>query len=221
MMWLGYDAPDSFYDTATLTEGRAEDGGGRFADTIDGLRASRPYDSAHVTAIGHSYGSTTVAHAATDHHIDVDDVVLVGSPGAGGGTDNAGDLGIGSDHVWVGRNSEDLVATLGDHGWVNPGNLTGVGLGNDPSEDDFGANRFQAEDIDRSGWHRGVGQHGNYFRSDSESLYNIGRVVDGQGGDVNAADHTYDPFIGGPEDPETDRGPTYDEDGLSDTGPRL
>ena len=86
-------------------------------------------------------------------------------------------------------------------------------------EDDFGANRFQAEDIDRSGWHRGSGQHGNYFRPDSESLYNIGRVVDGQGGDVNSADHTYDPFIGGPEDPETDRDPTYNEDGLSDTGP--
>ena len=219
MMWLGYDAPDSFYDSATLTEGRAEDGGAQFADSIDGLRASRPYDEAHLTAIGHSYGSTTVAHAATDHHIDVDDIVLVGSPGAGGGTDNAGDLGIGSDHVWVGRNSEDLVATLGDHGWVNPGNLTGVGLGNDPSEDDFGANRFQAEDIDRSGWHRGIGQHGNYFRPDSESLYNIGRVVDGDGGAVNSADHTYDPWYEGPQDPETDRDPTYDQPGSSDTGP--
>ncbi len=217
MMWLGYDAPDAFYDSATLTEGRAEDGGGRFADAIDGLRASRPYDAAHLTAIGHSYGSTTVAHAATDHHIEVDDVVLVGSPGAGGGVDHASELGVGADHVWVGRNSEDLVAALGDHGWVGGHTLGGAGLGNDPSEDDFGAHRFQAEDVTRSGWHRGVGQHGNYFNVDTESLYNIGRVVDGHGGDVRLADHTYDPWYDGPRDPEQDRTPTADKPGYSDT----
>jgi hypothetical protein len=217
MMWLGYDAPDAFYDTATLTEGRAEDGGERFADAIDGLRASRPYDAAHLTAIGHSYGSTTVAHAATDPHVAVDDVVLDGSPGAGGGVDHAGELGVGADHVWVGRNSEDLVAALGDHGWVGAHTLGGAGLGNDPSEDDFGAHRFEAEDVTRSGWHRGTGQHGNYFNVDTESLYNIGRVVDGHGGDVRLADHTYDPWYEGPQDPEQDRTPTSDEAGRSDT----
>ena len=218
MMWMGYDAPDAFYDSATLTETRAEDGGGRFADSIDGLRASRPYDTAHLTAIGHSYGSTTVAHAAGDHHIDVDDVVLVGSPGAGGGVDHASDLGVGADHVWVGRNSEDVVATLGDHGWVGGHVLLGAGLGNDPSEDDFGAQRFEAEDVTRSGWHRGIEQHGNYFKPDSESLFNIGRVVDGHGGDVNLADQTYDPWYAGPQDPETDREPTSNVPGSSDTG---
>ena len=217
MMWLGYDAPDAFYDTATLTEGRAEDGGERFSDAIEGLRASRPSDVAHLTAIGHSYGSTTVAHAATDHHVDVDDVVLVGSPGAGGGVDHADELGVGADHVWVGRNSEDLVAALGDHGWVGAHTLGGAGLGNDPSEDDFGAHRFQAEDVTRSGWHRDTGQHGNYFNVDTESLYNIGRVVDGRGGDVNLADHTYDPWYDGPQDPEQDRDPTTAEPGLSET----
>jgi hypothetical protein len=117
----------------------------------------------------------------------------------------------------VGRNSEDLVAALGDHGWVGGHTLFGAGLGNDPSEDDFGAHRFEAEDVTRSGWHRGVGQHGNYFNVDTESLYNIGRVVDGHGGDVRLADHTYDPFIGGPEDPEQDRTPSSDKPGYSDT----
>ncbi len=98
--------------------------------------------------------------------------------------DHASELGVGADHVWVGRNSEDLVAALGDHGWVGGHTLGGAGLGNDPSEDDFGAHRFEAEDVTRSGWHRGIGQHGNYFNVDTESLYNIGRVVDGHGGDV-------------------------------------
>ncbi len=45
--------------------------------------------------------------------------------------------------------------------------------------------------------------------------------MDGQGGDVNMAEHTYDPWYDGPQDPETDREPTYDQDSLSDTGPRL
>jgi hypothetical protein len=216
MMWLGYDAPDSVGDSATRTEGRAEDGGGRFADAIDGLRASRPYDAAHLTAIGHSYGSTTLAHAATDHGIDVDDIVLVGSPGAGGGVDHASDLGVGADHVYVGRNSRDIVGALGDHGWFGGHNFFGAGLGNDPSEDDFGANRFEAEDPTRSSWHRGIEQHQRYFDPDSESLYNMGRVVDGSG-PVNPADHTSDPFIGGPTDPEINREPTFDEPGRSDT----
>ena len=148
MMWLGYDAPDAFYDSATLTEGRAEDGGERFADAIDGLRASRPYDAAHLTAIGHSYGSTTVAHAATDHHIDVDDIVLVGSPGAGGGVDHAE------------RPRRRRRPRLGRPQQRGPGrrprrprlgrwaHALRRGLGNDPSEDDFGAHRFEAEDVD-------------------------------------------------------------------------
>jgi pimeloyl-ACP methyl ester carboxylesterase len=216
MMWLGYDAPDGPTDSATRTEGRAEDGGGQFADAVDGLRASRPYDDAHLTAIGHSYGSTTVPHAATDHGIDVDDIVLVGSPGAGGGVDHASDLGAGADHVYVGRNSGDIVGALGDHGWVGGGTLGGAGLGNDPSEDDFGAKRFEAEDPTRSGWHRGTAQHERYFEPDSESLYNIGRVVDGSG-HVNPADHTSDPWYGPPEDPEIDREPTFDERGRSNT----
>lgn len=181
MMWLGYDAPDAFYDGATLTEGRAEDGGGRFADAIDGLRASRPYDEAHLTAIGHSYGSTTVAKAATEHDMDVDDIVLVGSPGAGGGVEHASELGVGADHVWVGRNSEDLVAALGDQGSVGGRTVFGAGLGNDPSEDDFGAQRFEAEDTTRSGWYPGVGQHGNYFNPDTESLHTITAVGEGPG----------------------------------------
>ena len=72
LFWIGYDAPDNLptdgLDAAgVLTEGMAEAGGERLADTLDGLRATRPDDPAHLTAIGHSYGSTTLGHAAHDH----------------------------------------------------------------------------------------------------------------------------------------------------------
>ena len=215
MMWMGYDAPDSFVDHATATEGRAAEGGAQLADSLDGLRAARP-DDFHLTAIGHSYGSTTTAYAVADSSADVDDVVLVGSPGAGGDNSHATDLGIGRDHVWVGRNSRDIVGTFGDEGWIGKG---GLGLGTDPSSEGFDAQRFEAEDVDRSGWHRGIEPHGNYFRPDTESLYNIGRIVDGQGGDVNLAEQSYDPWYDAPRDPEVDRTPSGGEEGRSLTSP--
>ena len=84
-----------------------------------GLRESRDGDPAHLTAIGHSYGSTTTGHAAHDHGLPVDDLVVVGSPGLGGDVDNADDLGVDPDHVWAGVNSRDPVAYLADHGWVD------------------------------------------------------------------------------------------------------
>lgn len=212
MFWLGYDAPDGPTDIATLSEGRAEDGGRNLADAIDGLRASRSDHPAHLTAIGHSYGSTTTSYAV---HGDsgVDDVVLIGSPGAGP-ADHADDLGPGADHVYVGRDSRDLVAVLGDEGWIGKG---GLGLGTDPSSEDFGATRFEAEDVDRS-WHRNTGDaHSSYLDNDTESLYNLGRIVDGSGDDVNEAEQSYDPWYGPPVDPEWDRDPTADQPGRSDT----
>lgn len=220
MIWIGYDAPDNLTgDAAAVTnEYLAEKGGDRLADTFDGLNAMRS-DDFHLTAIGHSYGSTTTAHALTDHDVDVDDAVLLGSPGAGGGVEDADELGVNND-VWVGANSRDPVAALADDGWVGGWLAGGAGLGNDTAEDDFGANRFRAEDVDRGDYFRTFPQHTQYFDHDTESLYNIARVVNGDYGEVQGADHVHDPFIGGPEDPEADRTPTSTDtnrDGKVDT----
>ena len=213
MFWLGYDAPDGPTDFATATEARAEEGGRNLADAIDGLRASRSDDPAHLTAIGHSYGSTTTAYGTHGDASDVDEVVLIGSPGAGP-ADHAGDLGPGQDHVYVGRDSRDFVATLGDEGWIGKG---GLGLGTDPSSEDFDATRFQAEDVNRS-WHTNTGDaHGSYLNNDTESLYNIGRIVDGHGDQVVVAEQSYDPWYGPPVDPEATRDPTEGVDGRSNT----
>nr|WP_241248768.1 alpha/beta hydrolase [Nocardioides sp. KC13] len=217
LIWIGYDAPDNLTgDAAAVTnEYLAKKGGERLADTLDGLNAMRS-DDFHLTAIGHSYGSTTTAHALTDHDVDVDDAVLLGSPGAGGGVEHADELGVNND-VWVGANSRDPVAALADNGWVGGWLAAGGGLGNDPAEDDFGANRFQAEDVDRGDYVRTFPQHTSYFDHDTESLYNIARVVNGDYDDVERADHTYDPWNKGPQDPEADRTPTSpDTDGDGD-----
>ncbi len=212
MFWLGYDTPSGPTDPATLTEGRAEDGGERLADAFDGLRASRD-EPAHLTAIGHSYGSTATSYAAGDFDLPADDVVLIGSPGAGP-SGHADDFSVGEDHVYVGRDSRDFVATLGDEGWVGKG---GLGLGTDPSSEDFDATRFEAEDVDRS-WHVGMGAaHSSYLDHDTESLYNIAQVVDGHGDQVNVAAQSHDPWYSGPVDPEWDRDPSTGVPGESQT----
>lgn len=214
MYWIGYDAPDNLpwtgegWDAAGVVgEGMATAGGERFADTLDGLRASRDGDPAHLTAIGHSYGSTTLGHAAHDHGIPVDDLVFVGSPGVGGDTHSAADTGVAEGHVWAGANSRDPVADLSNHGWFNLGTLGGLGLGDDPAEDDFGATRFQAESVNRPG-HLSFDEHSRYFDHGSESLYNIARIVGGQYDQVLVAEPVTDPWWGPPQDPEWNRDPT-------------
>lgn len=202
LAWIGYDAPDSLDEV--IDEDAASEGGGHLADAIDGLRAGRDGDPAHLTVIGHSYGSTTVGHGAHDHGLAVDDVVFVGSPGVGGDVEHASDLGVDPDHVWAGRNSADPVTALGNHGSFHLETFNGAGLGDDPAEDDFGGTRFQAESTTR-----GEGDdHTKYFDPGTESLDNIGHVVDGDYDEVTEADPVTDPWYAGPQDPEADREPT-------------
>ena len=223
MFWIGYDAPDNLpwdegWDApGVVTEEMATNGGERLADALDGIRASGDGDSAHLTVIGHSYGSTTTGHAAHDHGIPVDDLVFVGSPGVGGDTDHAGDTGVDTDHVWAGANSRDPIADLGNHGWVHGETVSGAGLGDDPAEDDFGARRFRAESVTRAD--DGIGldafdDHSKYFDHDTEALYNLSQIVNGNYDAVGLADHVHDPWYAGVRDPEFDRDPTApDTDG--------
>ena len=178
--------------------------GRRLADTIDGLRAARDEEPAHLTVIGHSYGSTTLGHGAHDHGLPADDLVLVGSPGAGGATDHAWTSASTPATCGPGANSRDPVAHLGNHGWWHlESALGGAGLGDDPAEDDFGAHRFEAESTtraDNDGF-AALGDHSKYFDHDTESLYNIAQVVNGRYAAVREAGHVTDPWYSEPRDP--------------------
>jgi pimeloyl-ACP methyl ester carboxylesterase len=186
-----------------VREDLAERGGAALAQAVDGLRASRAGDPAHVTVIGHSYGSTTAGHAAHDQGLAADDLVFVGSPGLGGGVDGPADLGMSSQHVWAGANSHDVVPDLADQGSIDLGLLGGIGLGNDPAEDDFGAIRFQAESASGSD----PDAHSSYFEDGSESLDNLAHIVTGQYGLVDQAPGVTDPWWGPTMDPESGRIP--------------
>lgn len=159
IMWLGYDAPE--LDATAVGHGRSEQGSAHLDRFTDGLRATHSEQPHHLTAVGHSYGSTVIAEAALGGNgLAVDDVITAGSPGMH--TDRAEDLGIDPRHVWAGRAEGDEIA----------GAAGSVPLihDNEPSDEDFGANRFV---VDTQG-------HSDYWNRDTDSLRNQAQIVVGK-----------------------------------------
>jgi len=156
VQWLGYGTPEG----ATAL-GTGEPGAEALPQFVEGIRAQRS-ERLHWTVIGHSYGSLVTGMAESSQGLDVDETVLVGSPGVG--VDHASDLGDGN--VWVGLAKWDLV---GYSEWHGP----------NPHDRAFGATRFHTGDI--SG-------HSSYFNEGSESLRNIGLITAGYLDEVNVND---------------------------------
>ena len=121
VLWLGYDIPMSagldgnadghaaFADVyAALSSDNAEAGGALLADDVRRFTAMAPA-SALVTLVGHSMGSVVTSQAARQP-IPVDNLVLLGSPGAGPGVATADDYPtVSAGHVFVGSHDGDVV----------------------------------------------------------------------------------------------------------------
>ncbi|MEU1212812.1 alpha/beta hydrolase [Streptomyces sp. NPDC005790] len=127
--WLGYDAPQVAANDLSASldvagEEKARSGASGYNEFMAGLSATNDYEDPHVTAIGHSYGSLTVGLAAQERGgiPGADDIILVGSPGAGART--ADELGVGREHVFVGAAENDSVTKL-----PNSREASGLGSG--------------------------------------------------------------------------------------------
>ncbi len=160
--WLGYDTPDRVLDLSAATAGASKEGGRWFTPFVDGLHATNLRDEGapHLTAVGHSYGSTVIAEAAKAGGLRVGDIVTAGSPGMH--TDHATNLNIDPRHVWGGAAANDVVGKLPLHG-------------QEPTDPDFGSNRYV---VDTSG-------HSAYWTPNSISLENQAYIVVGQYGRVS------------------------------------
>lgn len=184
IMWMGYDAPDGFTDPRIASPDLARAGGDLLAADVNGLAATHT-GASHVTAIGHSYGSTTVADAFAGSGMRADDAVLIGSPG----TDlarSAEDFHLDGGKVYVGAASTDPVSWIG-----MPGDLPAdvlnrtldypvgpdAGLGTDPAGDEFGSVRFRAEVTGEDGLD--VHDHSHYYDLGSESMRAITEIASG------------------------------------------
>ncbi|TLH57697.1 alpha/beta hydrolase [Mycolicibacterium aubagnense] len=177
--WMGYDAPDSLLDPQVAQTGLAHQGGALLAADVNALSATHDpkVGTQHITAIGHSYGSTTVADAAAGYGMHIDNAVLVGCPG----TDmarNANDFHLNpGGHVYVGSASTDPITTLGGMAQSHvPGTGITVALGADPSVDGFGSTRFKAEVPGLT-----FTDHSHYYDRGTESLFSIGDIASGHG----------------------------------------
>lgn len=190
--WMGYDAPnwnpEGVFDYpgsgldigSVVREDKAIAGGHALSDFVDGLRATDEGDRSHLSVIGHSYGSTTAAHAAAGDGLDADSLTLIGSPGAGGDDVNGvADLNMPAGSVYAGSADNDFVSWLGRDG--------DLGMGRDPTQADFGATVFGVDpgaDFHAETIGQGVTNHTSYFAEDSQSLDNLTRIVQGDEPDI-------------------------------------
>lgn len=176
--WMGYDAPDSLLDPRVGTTGLADEGGQLLASDVNALNTTHE-GAAHMTVLGHSYGSTTVSDAAAGYGMHADDVVLVGCPG----TDlahGAADFHLNQGgHLYVGAASSDPVTQLSGIPQIHaPGTDFTASLGDDPAMDDFGSTRFKAE---VPGLTTPWSDHSQYYTRGSESLFSMSDIVSGHG----------------------------------------
>jgi Alpha/beta hydrolase len=201
--WMGYDAPNDFNDVQRIsTPALARAGGQALARDVNGLWATHLGAGQHVTVLGHSYGSTTVADAFALGQMHANDAVLLGCPG----TDlaqNAASFHLDGGHVYVGDASTDPVGMLGElnglSDYVNRDNIGGQllgltpGLGADPAADGFGSVRFRAEVPGSDGIN--PHDHSHYYYPGSEALHSMADITSGHGdaleSDGLTAEHRY------------------------------
>lgn len=165
--WIGYEAPQWGEITdrgrSVVSDDQAHAGGTALGGFLDGIDAAHP-DNPHLTAIGHSYGSTTTGHAV-QRVGSVDEVIFLGSPGIG--TSDAGDLHVAEGHSYVIEARNDPVADFGRFG-ADPNQLDGL------TDLSSGAARTpDGRDLTE------VTGHSNYLAPDSTSQHNMSVVVAG------------------------------------------
>ena len=190
--WLGYDAPgEADWKQPQNLPGiispfLAKAGSDRLAGFMNGMQASRDYGAgdAHMTLVGHSYGSSTSGMAATKVKYGViDDLVLFGSPGMG--TYDAKNYHVDQNHLWVsGVPKGDSVQGMG----AFRGGIVGS-LGKNPmdsdsgfthlSDDATGSPKYNKDAPASKPFNFNFDNHSIYLEDGTETLQDIGRVAAG------------------------------------------
>ncbi len=157
VVWVGYETPPGLAAAASIQPAR--EGAADLARLTDYLPRS-----AHLTLVGHSYGSTVAGLALAASHAD--DCVALGSPGMGVWRRDT--LGTRA-RLWAAYAAADWIRVFPR---VRLGRL---GLGRSPLHAELGATRFSTGDITG---------HCAYFTEGSESLLNVARIALGRYGAV-------------------------------------
>ncbi len=169
--WLGYQAPQ--WDTvltgnSVASAGAAQDGGRSLAEFLRGINTARLADP-DLTALGHSYGSTTTGYAL-QQVTGVDHVGFFGSPGIG--VNHIDDLAVHTGQAFYAEAKWDGVGDLGAFG-SDPSALDGMG-----HLETGGRTAGDGTPL------TGISGHSSYLSDGSTSQYNLAEIVAGHPGEV-------------------------------------
>jgi hypothetical protein len=159
--WIGYEAPDLF-SVGGLD--RAEAGAEFLETSWSGVRSTRGGDQPFVGVFAHSYGSTVSLLALAKGSVEVDALVVVGSPGSA--IQSADRLKVTDGNVFVGKADWDPA-------------VNSAFFGSDPGASSYGARvlgvRGGTDALTGAGLAGSVG-HNDYFTPGSESLHNMALI---------------------------------------------
>lgn len=191
--WLGYEAPQvngevfdvagSDLDRSVASADLAKRGGDDLASFYNGINAVHGgADNVHLTALGHSYGSTTTGYAL-QHGTGVDDAVFFGSPGLG--TSQLSDLHLAEGHAFNMETSSDPVGDLARfHG--DPDMIRGI------DRLSTGSSEVDGQELSRSGG------HSEYLVNHSTSQHNMAVIATGSDHDRLVQTGEFDPALVSP-----------------------
>lgn len=169
--WIGYQAPqwgDTFGANSVASDHAAENGAAQLRPFLQGIGAAREHD-AHLTVLGHSYGSTT-AGLALQQETGADDVMFFGSPGLH--TSHVEDLKVPSGHAYYIEARQDPVGDLGHFG-IDPSHMTGIEHASAREATVVNPVTGETEHLTE------VTGHSRYLEEGSTSQYNMAVVVAG------------------------------------------
>lgn len=169
--WIGYQVPqwkESFGLNSVAHDQAARNGAAQLVPFLQGISSARPRD-AHLTVLGHSYGSTT-AGLALQQTTGVDDAVFFGSPGLH--TDRLEDLRVPAGHTYYIEAPLDGAGDFGAFG-IDPSHLAGI---EHASARESTVTDPMTGKTERYG---GVMGHTSYLTDKSTSQYNMAVVVAG------------------------------------------
>ncbi|WP_131106272.1 alpha/beta hydrolase [Ornithinimicrobium sufpigmenti] len=161
VVWVGYHAPPGL--AAAADSGPALNGAPDLARLTHYLPRS-----AHLTLVGHSYGSTVSGLALA--RARVGDCVALGSPGMGVWRRAQ----LGDARLWAGQAPTDWIRHFPR---VRLGRF---GLGRSPLHPELGATRFGTGEVTG---------HCGYYTEGSESLLNVARIALGRYDEVTLPEH--------------------------------
>jgi pimeloyl-ACP methyl ester carboxylesterase len=167
VVWLDYDSPQGLVEAASKKA--ALEGGPRLADCLNEIDALKD-ESADVTVVAHSYGTDVAAQAVIEGGARPNRLVMTGSPGIERYIDEAADFVQPPTRLYTERAPGDYVSYSEWHG---------------PDPATFpDAIRMATSDPEAGDDPVSVHWHNEYYRPNSESLRNIGRVIRGDLGAV-------------------------------------